>query len=239
MCSRWSPTAVCCRARYSTAARHGAVNVHFSLLPKLRGAAPVQWALANGEDGDRCHDVPSGRWARHGRHPDVTASRDHAGRACPGAPRPARVGGRGAPRRDAGRAGLGLDPPGSAGSSPVRPRRRSSPARTGIGIRRGARASSRGVSVGSIRGRVCGRCCAAGESGSPRHARFPARKRTRRPAACSRWSTTSLRLACSGGTVVSVDSVQLEGGRAMRALEAVNGRLVQPGDRLERPEPSA
>ena len=27
----------------------GAVNVHFSLLPKYRGAAPVQWALANGE----------------------------------------------------------------------------------------------------------------------------------------------------------------------------------------------
>ena len=30
-------------------ARHGAVNVHFSLLPRLRGAAPVQWALARGE----------------------------------------------------------------------------------------------------------------------------------------------------------------------------------------------
>jgi methionyl-tRNA formyltransferase len=27
----------------------GAVNVHFSLLPRYRGAAPVQWALARGE----------------------------------------------------------------------------------------------------------------------------------------------------------------------------------------------
>ena len=26
------------------------VNIHFSLLPKYRGAAPVQWALANGEE---------------------------------------------------------------------------------------------------------------------------------------------------------------------------------------------
>ncbi|MBV6497703.1 MAG: Methionyl-tRNA formyltransferase [Pyrinomonadaceae bacterium] len=26
----------------------GAINVHFSLLPKLRGAAPVNWAIANG-----------------------------------------------------------------------------------------------------------------------------------------------------------------------------------------------
>lgn len=28
---------------------HGIVNVHASLLPKYRGAAPVQWAIANGE----------------------------------------------------------------------------------------------------------------------------------------------------------------------------------------------
>lgn len=30
-------------------APHGAVNVHGSLLPKYRGAAPIQWAVANGE----------------------------------------------------------------------------------------------------------------------------------------------------------------------------------------------
>lgn len=28
---------------------HRAINVHFSLLPKYRGAAPVNWAIANGE----------------------------------------------------------------------------------------------------------------------------------------------------------------------------------------------
>lgn len=28
---------------------HGIVNVHASLLPKYRGAAPIQWAVANGE----------------------------------------------------------------------------------------------------------------------------------------------------------------------------------------------
>jgi methionyl-tRNA formyltransferase len=32
------------------APRHGCVNVHFSLLPKYRGAAPVNWAIVNGED---------------------------------------------------------------------------------------------------------------------------------------------------------------------------------------------
>ncbi len=30
-------------------APRGTVNVHGSLLPKLRGAAPIQWAIANGE----------------------------------------------------------------------------------------------------------------------------------------------------------------------------------------------
>lgn len=32
-----------------TAPRHGVLNVHASLLPKYRGAAPVQWALIRGE----------------------------------------------------------------------------------------------------------------------------------------------------------------------------------------------
>lgn len=29
---------------------HGCINVHFSLLPKYRGAAPVNWAVVNGEE---------------------------------------------------------------------------------------------------------------------------------------------------------------------------------------------
>jgi methionyl-tRNA formyltransferase len=29
--------------------QHGIINVHASLLPKYRGAAPIQWAIANGE----------------------------------------------------------------------------------------------------------------------------------------------------------------------------------------------
>jgi methionyl-tRNA formyltransferase len=35
---------------YLAAFRYGAVNVHFSLLPKYRGAAPVNWAIVNGEE---------------------------------------------------------------------------------------------------------------------------------------------------------------------------------------------
>ena len=36
-------------ATYLNAFPKGAINVHFSLLPKYRGAAPVNWAVVNGE----------------------------------------------------------------------------------------------------------------------------------------------------------------------------------------------
>ena len=36
-------------ATFLTAFPKGAINVHFSLLPKYRGAAPVNWAIVNGE----------------------------------------------------------------------------------------------------------------------------------------------------------------------------------------------
>jgi methionyl-tRNA formyltransferase len=34
---------------FLNAPKHGCINVHFSLLPKYRGAAPVNWAIVNGE----------------------------------------------------------------------------------------------------------------------------------------------------------------------------------------------
>src|SRR5882672_10293939 len=36
-------------AEFLRAPRQGCINVHFSLLPKYRGAAPVNWAIVNGE----------------------------------------------------------------------------------------------------------------------------------------------------------------------------------------------
>ena len=36
-------------ASFLSAPRRGCINVHFSLLPKYRGAAPVNWAIARGE----------------------------------------------------------------------------------------------------------------------------------------------------------------------------------------------
>src|SRR5260370_3782560 len=36
-------------AHFLSTPRNGCINVHFSLLPKYRGAAPVNWAIVNGE----------------------------------------------------------------------------------------------------------------------------------------------------------------------------------------------
>lgn len=35
---------------FLSAPKRGCINVHFSLLPKYRGAAPVNWAIVNGEE---------------------------------------------------------------------------------------------------------------------------------------------------------------------------------------------
>ena len=48
--ARSSPTARCCRRPRSTSRAHGWVNLHFSLLPAWRGAAPVQHAIMAGDE---------------------------------------------------------------------------------------------------------------------------------------------------------------------------------------------
>lgn len=37
------------KSDFLATAKYGYINIHFSLLPKYRGAAPVQWSLINGE----------------------------------------------------------------------------------------------------------------------------------------------------------------------------------------------
>ena len=51
--------------------------------------------------------------------------------------------------------------------------------------------------------------------------------------------SAAMLLACAGGSVAEIRSVQLEGRRPMTAREARHGRQISPGDRLERVEPPA
>ena len=48
--ARWSPTARCCPQSALDIPQHGWVNLHFSVLPAWRGAAPVQHAIWAGDE---------------------------------------------------------------------------------------------------------------------------------------------------------------------------------------------
>jgi len=48
------------------APRRGSINVHASLLPRYRGAAPIQWAIMRGEAVTASR---RSRWTRHGHRP--------------------------------------------------------------------------------------------------------------------------------------------------------------------------
>ena len=40
--------------------KYGCINVHASLLPKYRGAAPIQWSIINGDKETRCYNNANG-----------------------------------------------------------------------------------------------------------------------------------------------------------------------------------
>ena len=47
----------------------GSINVHASILPRLRGAAPIAWAIIRGETETGHHDLSDGSRDGHGRGP--------------------------------------------------------------------------------------------------------------------------------------------------------------------------
>ncbi len=58
--------------------RLGCINLHASLLPKYRGAAPIQWASGHGRRLYRQHHHAAGRGPRHRAD---SAAADHGDRA--------------------------------------------------------------------------------------------------------------------------------------------------------------
>ena len=66
----WRPTASILPEDILEAPKYGSINVHSSLLPKYRGAAPINWAILNGEADDRrLHHVYGQGAGRRGRDP--------------------------------------------------------------------------------------------------------------------------------------------------------------------------
>ncbi len=220
------------------ATRHGAINLHFSLLPALRGAAPVQWALARGE---RETGVTTFRINEGLDTGDVLAQRRVA--IVPGEHAPAlldRLAVEGSRLLVETLAGLAA---GSISPTPQDHAKASAAPRLDRGDGGWTETWTAAELEGRVRGfdpwpgvwavragrrlRITGATAVAG-------ARVVSDAGT-----VLSLDAEGLRLACAGGTVAIVDSIQSEGGRAMRAREAVNGRLLCPGDRLERPEPPA
>ncbi len=212
--------------------RLGAVNVHFSLLPAYRGAAPVQWALARGEtrtgvttmrinerldEGDlllqRAIDIEPGEHAPSLASRLASAGADLLVPTLVGmdagtiVPRP----------QDHSRATFA--PPLERAQGDVDPglpaheiegRIRGFDPWPGVWMRsRGRRlrllrgAMAQGETTGAAPGTVLG----------PRE--------------------EGVALACGARSILLLTRVQAEGRRPVEARDAVHGRLLVPGDRLE------
>jgi methionyl-tRNA formyltransferase len=220
------------------AARHGAVNLHFSLLPSLRGAAPVQWALARGEHetGVTTFRIDDGLDTG-----DLLAQRRVM--IAPGEHAPALLG----RLADVG-ASLLVETLGGLASGSIAPKPQDHARATAAPIltREDGRWDD-AWTASQLEGRVRGfdpwpGVWAAREERRLRIAGATASHGVSAdadPGTILSYSAEGVRLACAGGTVAVVDSIQPEGGRVMSAREAVNGRLLSPGDRIGRPEPAA
>jgi len=214
-------------------ARLGSVNLHFSLLPRYRGAAPVQRALVN---GDTVTGVTTMLMSAGMDEGDVLLQREVGVEPGEHAPslgrRLASVGaalvvetieglGRGTlDRRPQDAAVATYAPPLVTGDGHADP---ASPARAIEGLVRGLDPwpgvwllhRGRRIRIADARARQ------GGSSGAPSGTLLAL-------------GPGGVGLACGGGSVLEILEVQPEGRRAMSARDALNGRHLEPGGRLER-----
>lgn len=220
------------------AAVHGAINLHFSLLPAYRGAAPVQWALARGE---RETGITTFRIDEGLDTGPVLLQRTVA--IVPDEHAPALFG----RLAVAGAAVLCATLDGLAAGT-IRPMPQAHERATAAPIL--ARKDGwwdPAWRAEELAGRVCGFDPWPGvwAMSGGRRIRLSGCRDDKAalvdavPGTVLAVDGDSVRVACAYGTVARVDTVQPEGGRAMSARDAVSGRLIGPGDRLERPDPAA
>jgi methionyl-tRNA formyltransferase len=219
-------------------ARLGAVNLHFSLLPALRGAAPVQWALARGESGTGVTtfriDEGLDTGALLGQHPVPIEPGEHAPALL------SRLAVAGAALLVSTLEGL------AAGSITPQPQDHTRATAAPMLTKEDGRWDP-SWTARDLEGRTRGFdpwpgvwAARAGKRLRLVHAEaLPGARAEDVAGTVLPNENLEVRVVCAGGTVALIDSVQPEGGRVMRAREAVSGRLLCPGDRIERPEPAA
>lgn len=217
-------------------APHGAVNVHFSLLPLFRGAAPVQWALARGE---RVTGVTTMRLNEKMDEGDILLQEEVPilrGEHSPSLlDRLAVVGADLLVRTLQGLEAGSLSPrPQDHTRATYAPLLRREdgwfdPEMDARGIEGRVRGFDPWPGVWAVRSKKRVRIVAATALSEPSSGQAPGR--------VVRLEDDALLVACGGDTMLAVTAVQPEGRRAMSAKEAVNGRQLLPGDDLE-PVPS-
>lgn len=211
----------------------GAVNVHFSLLPAYRGAAPVQWALARGE---RATGVSTMRLDEGMDTGPVLLRREVA--IAPGEHAPAlqeRLAAVGARLLVETLAGL------ADGTLAGTPQDHAAATAAPL-LSRADGEIDPGLTAREIEGRVRGfdpwpGVWLAADGQRVRLVDVVALADERDAAAPGTVlgvDGDALRLACGGGTVLAIRRAQPAGRRAITGRDLVNGRVVAPGSRLRR-----
>lgn len=215
--------------------RLGSVNVHFSLLPRYRGAAPVQWALARGET---VTGVTTMRISERLDEGAVLLQEEVAIGEAEHAPelqsRLSDVGARLLLRTIDGLAAGTTEPraqdPGCATYAPL--------------LRRADGEADPSMEALELEGRVrgfdpwpgvwlrrAGKRIRLVEVRALGRAEGPVR-----PGRVGEPGAEGLPLECGGNSRLLLIRVQPEGGRVLTARDALNGRHLRPGDVLEGPD---
>ena len=207
------------------------INVHFSLLPGYRGAAPVQWALARGETTTGVTTMVMSEGLDEG---DVLLQQEVAIEPAEHAPRLldrlAEIGGPLLCRTlDGLRDGTVKRRPQDAAAATLAPMLR---VEDGV--------ADFALTATEIEGRVRGfdpwpgvwtRC----RGKRVRIVEAAATEGETTPESCGHvieLKDDALTVACGKGTILAIRAVQPEGRRAQSARDAVNGRQILPGDDL-------
>jgi methionyl-tRNA formyltransferase len=216
----------------------GAVNVHFSLLPKYRGAAPVQWALARGE---RTTGVTTMQIDERLDEGDLLLQRDLV-----------IAEGEHAPALEARLAVAGAELLAltlerlQAGTLEPRPQDGAAASYAPLLSRRDGDVDP-ALDAAAIEGRVRGfdpwpgvwLACGDRRVRLVEAVRDAGRATDAPPGLVLGLEAEALVVACGSGSLLRVLRIQPEGRRVLLARDAVNGRQLRPGDQLTRIEVAA
>ena len=217
--------------------RYGPVNVHFSLLPAYRGAAPVQWALVRGE---RVTGVTTMRMNERLDEGDVLLRREVAIEPADHAPglqaRLATIG-----------AELLIETLVALESATVEPQPQEHAAATfAPPLERAMGQVDPGEeSAPAIEGKIRGFdpwpgvwVRLDGRRVRWRHGRAVDGQHDAAAGEVLKLDRDGIDVACAGGSLLRLKEVQLEGRKPMGPLDLKNGRQLQVGDRFEPEEPA-